>query len=223
MSVQKNVVITGANRGIGLALVKVYLSRGDQVFGVCRTSSEALEASGATVIRGVDVCEPETFKKMAAALGDHKIHILINNAGILHAESIGEIDYTQITQQLLVNAVAPLQVTESLLPYCADNAKLGFVTSRMGSVADNSSGGYYGYRMSKAALNAAGKSLANDLKSRGMAVALLHPGFVQTDMVNHAGDISSDTAAQRLSERMDGLNLENSGTFWHSNGDVLPW
>ncbi len=97
------------------------------------------------------------------------------------------------------------------------------ITSRMGSIADNTSGGYYGYRMSKAALNAAGVSLAHDLKSRGIAVAILHPGFVQTDMTRGGGNVSPESAATRLAERLDELDLDNSGAFWHAEGEILPW
>jgi NAD(P)-dependent dehydrogenase (short-subunit alcohol dehydrogenase family) len=116
-----------------------------------------------------------------------------------------------------------LRVTEALLGNLTADAKIAFITSRMGSIADNSSGGYYGYRMSKAALNAAATSLALDLKPRGIAVAILHPGYVQTAMVNFGGDISAEESAQRLSKRIEGLTLENSGNFWHSNGETLPW
>ena len=102
-------------------------------------------------------------------------------------------------------------------------AKVALITSRMGSVTDNTSGGRYGYRMSKAALNIAGVSLAHDLKEQEVAVALLHPGYVQTEMVNNSGDISAAVAVERLIRRIEELNLENTGTFWHSNGEVLPW
>jgi NAD(P)-dependent dehydrogenase (short-subunit alcohol dehydrogenase family) len=93
----------------------------------------------------------------------------------------------------------------------------------MGSIADNGSGGYYGYRMSKAALNAAGMSLARDLRGAGIAVAILHPGFVRTDMTEGSGTIDPDAAAKQLIDRIDALNLETTGTFWHANGQVLPW
>ena len=93
----------------------------------------------------------------------------------------------------------------------------------MGSIEDNGSGGYYGYRMSKAALNATGKSLANDLKPRRIAVAILHPGFVSTKMVNFSGNVSAEDAAKGLVDRIDELALATSGTFWHANGEVLPW
>lgn len=219
----KTALITGANRGIGLALSKTYLAQGWNVIGICRVASPELTESGARVIAGVDVTDAKALAQLADALGNESIDLLINNAGIFQHEALGDIDYNSIQQQFLINAEAPLRVTETLLGNLAADAKIAFITSRMGSIADNTSGGYYGYRMSKAALNAAAMSLARDLKPRGIAVAILHPGYVQTAMVNFGGDISADESAQRLSQRIADLTLESSGGFWHSNGDSLPW
>jgi NAD(P)-dependent dehydrogenase (short-subunit alcohol dehydrogenase family) len=219
----KNIVITGANRGIGWAFVKAYLKKNDRVFAVCRETNAALDDSGAEIISGVDVAKPESLLQLKKALADVPIDLLINNAGILRDEQFGNIHYDTITEQFLVNAVGPLRVTELLKNNLRKGAKVALITSRMGSIKDNTSGGYYGYRMSKAALNAAGMSLAQDLKTKTIAVAILHPGYVQTDMVNHGGDITADVAAERLMKRIDELTLESSGTFWHSNGEVLPW
>lgn len=160
---------------------------------------------------------------MAAALNGVSIDLLINNAGILRDEVLGDIDKDSVRRQFETNALAPLAVTEALKGQFSANAKLALITSRMGSVADNTSGGRYGYRMSKAALNIAGVSLAHDLKPHGVAVALLHPGLVGTEMIGGYGDITPDQAAARLAQRIDELTLDNSGTFWHSNGDTLPW
>ncbi len=219
----QTVVITGANRGIGLALARLYAKRGDRVIGACRKSSPELQAVAAQVIEGIDVGTESGAAALAKALGDTQIDLLINNAGILRRESLDEMNVESIREQFAVNALGPLLVTHALLRNLHQGSKLAFVTSRMGSIADNTSGSRYGYRMSKAALNMAAVSLAHDLQPRGIPVAILHPGFVQTDMVGGSGDISADTAAERLAARIDGLNLENSGTFWHSNGDVLPW
>lgn len=219
----KTVLITGANRGIGFALTQEYLTHGWHVIAVCRKASVALRETSAQVIEGVDVTNPVSVHDLAEQLTSIKIDLLINNAGILHADHLGDIDYQNVTQQFLVNAQAPLQVTEILLGHLSDNAKIAFITSRMGSIADNTSGGYYGYRMSKAALNAAAKSLTLDLKPRGIAVAILHPGYVQTEMVNFGGDISAAESAKRLAQRIADLNLVNSGGFWHSNGERLEW
>lgn len=219
----KTAVITGANRGIGLALAQNYLAQGWQVIGICRTTSPELDASGAQVISGVDVTDGKAVAALAQQLKGKQVDLLINNAGIFQHEQLGNIDYESIQQQFLVNAEAPLRMTEALLGNLTSGAKIAFITSRMGSIADNTSGGYYGYRMSKAALNAAAMSLARDLKPRGIAVAILHPGYVQTAMVNFGGDISAAESAQRLTQRIADLTLGNSGGFWHSNGETLPW
>lgn len=219
----KTALITGANRGIGFALTQEYLAQGWHVIAVCRTSSPELSATKAQVVADIDVTNEAAVRELAAILQGVKIDLLINNAGILQTDHLGDIDYHYVTQQFLVNAQAPLQVTEALLGNLSDGAKIAFITSRMGSIADNTSGGYYGYRMSKAALNAAAKSLSLDVKSRGIAVAILHPGYVQTAMVNFGGDISATESAKRLSKRIAELDLRNTGGFWHSNGDKLPW
>ena len=218
-----NVVITGANRGIGLEFTKQYLAKGYKVYALCRNSSDELRDSGATIIDRVDVGNPETLPESLSKIKDVSIDILINNAGVLGRESIDNWDPITIEHQFRVNAMGPLLVSQCLRTQLKNGSKIALITSRMGSMADNSSGNYYGYRMSKAALNMAGVSMAHDLKEQGVAVAILHPGFVQTDMVNNAGDISAQASAELLIQRIEELNLDNSGTFWHSNGEVLPW
>ena len=216
-------VITGANRGIGLALCHHYRTLGHHVTALCRQTSAALSATGATVIEGIDVADTASLSTLAQHFDDKSIDLLINNAGILRTETLKAMDFDSVQAQFTINAVAPLAITHALLNQLAPHAKVALITSRMGSIGDNGSGGYYGYRMSKAALNAAGKSLALDLKPKGISLAILHPGFVQTDMVGHAGDISAAEAASRLAARIEALNLQNSGSFWHSNGQLLPW
>lgn len=218
-----NIVITGANRGIGLALTQQYLAAGHQVWALCRSAGEALPNTAATVIEGVDVSDLAGLPKALAGLASVSIDVLINNAGILRDESLGNLSSSQIQAQFQVNALAPLVVTDCLLPQLSSSAKVAMITSRMGSMADNSSGGRYGYRMSKAALNAASVSLAQDVKARGIAVAILHPGWVQTEMVSGSGHVTADESAAQLIARIDALTLETSGTFWHANGEILPW
>ena len=217
------VVITGANRGIGLSLTNHYLSKGDTVFGICRRPSDDLLRSDAHVIERIDVTDKFAANRIAEQLSSVAIDILINNAGILRNEVLGSINPDQIRMQFDTNALAPLMITEALLPNLTEGAKVALITSRMGSVADNTSGGRYGYRMSKAALNIAGMSLAHDLKHRGVSVGIFHPGLVGTDMVGGSGDISPDEAAERLVNLINNIEPDNSGTFWHSNGEVLPW
>lgn len=216
-------VITGANRGIGLELARYYTNEGYQVIGVCRQTSDELNKLAEEVIEGVDVTQAEGIAELIISLNGKKIDLLINNAGLLADEKLGELDFDSIRQQMEINAYAPLRVTEALLPNLEKGSKIALITSRMGSIADNDSGGRYGYRASKAALNAFGKSLAMDLKPEGIAVALLHPGFVKTRMVNFGGLITPEEAAQGLAARIAELNLENTGSFWHSNGELLPW
>lgn len=221
-----NVVITGANRGIGLELAKLYAARGDSVTGICRETSDELEDLADQVISGIDLTEEGAMPAIVAILEqllEGPLDLLINNAGIFCNETLGNMDSDSILRQFEVNALAPLMLSWELLPFMAAGSKIANITSRMGSVADNTSGGYYGYRASKAALNAFGKSLAVDLKPKGIAVAQLHPGFVQTRMVGFNGDISPAEAAAGLAARIDELTLENTGGFWHSNGQPLPW
>lgn len=217
-------LVTGANRGIGLALVEALRKRGSEVLAACRTPSPALAASGAEVIDGIDVTDEEGVAKLSQAVGDRKLDLLINNAGILlWGDQLTNIDFDGVLKQFQVNALGPLRVTAALRTRLAKGAKVALITSRMGSIDDNGSGGAYGYRMSKAALNMAGKSLAVDLKPAEVAVAILHPGMVKTDMVGDHGQIEPAEAAKGLLARIDELTLEKTGGFWHANGQSLPW
>lgn len=223
MSDLRTVLITGANRGIGLELARHYARDGWEVIGVCREASAELRGVAARVIDGVDVTTDSGIGKLTGELKGQSIDLLINNAGLLKDEKLGTIDFDSIRTQMEINAYAPLRVAEALMSQIPSGGKIANITSRMGSIADNDSGGRYGYRASKAALNAFGKSLAMDLKPKGIAVAQLHPGYVQTRMVNFGGLISPEESAKGLASRIEGLNLENTGSFWHSNGEELPW
>lgn len=218
-----NIVVTGANRGIGLSFCKFYSNLNFNVYGVCRQSSNELDKSSAKVIKNVDIANPQACKLLFEELSEIKIDILINNAGILTNESLSNMNYDSILKQFKVNTIGALRVTEGCLNSLHQGSKVVVITSRMGSVADNESGGMYGYRISKAALNAAAKSLANDLKPKGVPVGIFHPGLVSTDMIGGNGDITPDEAASRLAKLIENLTLSNTGTFWHSNGAILPW
>lgn len=216
-------LITGANRGIGLELTKQLSARGDDVIAVCRTSTPALDALGVRVEAGVDVSDATSIADLAHRLKGVTLDLLINNAGILRGESLDRMNFDSIEQQFEVNALGPLRVTTALLPLLRKGSKVAIITSRMGSMADNGSGGYYGYRMSKAAVNAAGVSLAHDLAGQGIAVALIHPGMVATEMTGRNGIAPTDAATHVLA-RIDALTPANSGAFVHAGtGETLPW
>ena len=217
-------VITGANRGIGLALCKAIKKTDATVIAACRTSSEELDKLGVEVVTGVDVGNKEGASRLKAAIGERPIELLINNAGILiWGDELGQIDFEGVLRQFEVNALGPVRITAALLPNLIPGAKLAYITSRMGSIADNGSGGHYGYRMSKAALNSAAVSFAKDFEKKQISVAILHPGMVSTEMIGGRGQIEPDEAAAGLLKRIDELNMKNSGSFWHQNGQVLPW
>lgn len=219
----QHIVITGGNKGIGLALVKQLLARGNLVSVLCRNSSDELEQSGATVYSGIELSDNRQLQQLAGKFAANSIDLLINNAGIFSNETLDDFDLTRIQQQFQVDALAPLALSQLLLPAIKNGGKIAMITSRMGSISDNGSGAYYGYRMAKAALNAGSVSLARDLAPRNIYVGIYHPGFVQTQMVGFAGDISPDEAASRIIQRINELDASRSGKFYHSNGSELPW
>lgn len=219
----QTVVITGANRGIGLALATLYCAQGQNVFALCRHSSAELAALNVNVVTDIDVATDTGIANMKQALANTRIDLLICNAGILRDESLTNLNLDTIRAQFEVNAVAPLRVVAALKSQLSSGAKVAMITSRMGSIEDNTSGGRYGYRMSKAALNAASMSLSHDLAAQEVTVGIYHPGYVQTDMVNHGGDISANESASRIVGLIEQLDMSQSGVFRHSNGQVLPW
>jgi NAD(P)-dependent dehydrogenase (short-subunit alcohol dehydrogenase family) len=219
-----NCLITGANRGIGLELCRQLQARGDDVLAVCRTPSPELEALGVRIEADIELTSEASLASLRERLDGLSIDILIQNAGILESDTLDTLDFESIRRQFEVNAVAPLRLTQVLLGHLHAGSRLILMTSRMGSINDNSSGGSYGYRMSKVALCMAGKSLAIDLRPRGIAVGILHPGLVSTAMTDFTpSGISPEESVKGLIARIDALTLEESGTFWHANGKVLPW
>ena len=215
-------LITGANRGIGLELSRQLAERGDTVIALCRKGSPELEEIGVRVFEGVDVTDRASLEAVSSELGDTQLDILINNAGIIENETFDDLDFDRIRRQFEVNALGALLVTSTLQRHLSLGSKIILLTSRMGSIDDNGSGNFYGYRMSKAALNMAGVNLAHDFRSKGIAVAILHPGMVATEMTGRNG-IPATESAEGLIARMDELQLRDSGGFWHANGERLPW
>lgn len=217
------VFVTGANRGIGLELCRQLSNRGDTVIAACRKSSPELEALGVRVEVGVDVGSDEAIKALGRRMEGQRIDVLINNAGILERHGLDSFVLASIRRQFEINALGPLRVTAALLPNVHRGGKVIVVTSRMGSIGDNTSGGHYGYRMSKAAVNMAAVSLSHDLRSRDIALLLLHPGFVKTELTGGNGNVTPAEAAAQMIQRIDALDMKSSGSFLHANGEPLPW
>ena len=226
-------LITGANRGIGYEYCKQLQTRGDEAIAVCRRSSDELDDlsknASVRIIDGIDVSDDGVIATLLQSLQQQPIDVLINNAGIYRQSNLESLNIDGIREQFEVNAIAPLKLTKALLPNLNKStasgvAKVAIMTSRMGSIGDNTSGGSYGYRLSKTALSMAGKSLSHDLKPKGIAVAILHPGLVSTGMTNfNNSGISPEESVKGLLARIDALTLKTTGTFWHANGEVLPW
>ena len=217
-------LITGANRGIGLELVRQLKDRGEDVIATCRSTSSELTSLSVRVETGIDITSGDSVIKLRENLNDTKVDVLIQNAGIAEFNALTNLDPQSILHQFEVNALSPLCFVQTMLSHLSKPAKIALISSRMGSIEDNSSGGSYGYRMSKVALCMAGKSLSVDLKSQDISVAILHPGLVSTRMTGFTSNgIEPNESVKGLIQRIDELTIATTGTFWHSNGDVLPW
>ena len=217
-------LILGANRGIGLEFARQLKDRGEDVIATCRSTSPELNSLSVRVETNIDITSGESVIKLRENLNNTRIDALIQNAGVAEFNSLSNLDPESIVHQFEVNALSPLCCVQTLLSQLSPSAKIALISSRMGSIEDNSSGGSYGYRMSKVALCMAGKSLSVDLKPRGISVAILHPGLVSTRMTRFTSNgIQPKESVKGMIQRIDDLTLENTGTFWHSNGEILPW
>ena len=197
--------------------------RSASVVAICRNRSIELDELGIRVESGFDLTVPGSWLSIGRLFEHDDIDLLIQNAGIASIDSKDSLDLDAVHAQFTTNAVAPLVLTRALAPRLKRGAKVALISSRMGSIGDNGSGGYYGYRMSKAALNAAGVSLAHELRPSGVALVVLHPGAVRTDMTKHTGTMEAQESVRGLLERIDELRLETTGRFVHQNGEILPW
>lgn len=227
-------LVTGANKGMGLEFCRQLSARGDQVIATCRRPSPELKALPARIVDGIEMTSDEAMARLAQTLAGTRIDWLVLNAGMMERARLGELGFARLLEEYDVDALGPLRVVQALLSNLGQGARIALITSRMGSIADNTSGGYYGYRMAKAALNAAGVSLAHDLAERGIAVILLHPGMVHTDLLHGRdgsaartppppGVVTPDVAVRDMLLRIDALTVETSGRFLHRDGSVLPW
>ena len=217
-------LIRGSNRGIGLELCKQVLERGNEVIATCRKSSLELNNLGVRIEENIDISSKESIDNLRKNLSGLELDCLIHNAGIHEYNSFDDLDQQSILRQFLVNALSPLSMTKSLKSLLKKSSKIAFITSRMGSIGDNSSGSSYGYRMSKVALSMAAKSLSKDLLEEDIFVAILHPGLVSTRMTGFTkSGITTEESVRGLLKRIDSLDKNNTGTFWHANGEILPW
>ncbi|MCJ1402301.1 hypothetical protein MMC11_005521 [Xylographa trunciseda] len=224
-------VITGANSGIGNALTKILLSEKYEVHACDINIPSSLEPLGAHPV-SLDVTDPSSVASLKSKLSNHPLDILFNVAGIMPPKSedaLETISSSSLARTFSVNAFGPLLLTQALLPnlLASQSPRIYNVSSRVGSIADNSSGGAYAYRSSKAALNAISKSMAVDLKGKGVIVLMLHPGIVKTalDPTSHGLEaaVEPDVAARGLWEVCKSKGMEGSGRFWHRTGEELPW
>jgi NAD(P)-dependent dehydrogenase (short-subunit alcohol dehydrogenase family) len=227
------VVVTGANRGIGLGLVKVYAERGDEVWATARRPGEAKElqalakaSDGHVHVHEVDVQRADQVAAFAKAVGDVPVDVLINNAGIASPWSAGlkDFDEAEALRVFDTNALGAIRVTRALLDNLrAAHGKVVNMTSRMGSIGDNGSGHAYAYRMGKAALNMATRNIAHEVKEFGGIAIALHPGWVKTAMGGSGATEEIGDTTARIVKRIDVLTSKDSGRFWHAKGEELPW
>lgn len=234
------VLITGANRGIGLVLARQYAAEGWHVIATCRDPGAAADLAALaeigriTEIHTLDVTDFIAIKGLAKKLEGRGIDVLLNNAGRLgpwekpHSRDeqlLGSFDFDEFIAQFRVNTLAPLAMAEAFADHVAASGekKIVAISSRVGSIAGNSSGGYYAYRASKAGLNAEFASLAKDLAPRGISVAVMHPGWVKTDMGGPGADIEVEESASGLRHVIAGLCPERSGGFFNYDGTEIPW
>ncbi|MEP4145634.1 MAG: SDR family oxidoreductase [Halioglobus sp.] len=221
------VLVTGANRGIGLELARQLSAAGHEVIGTARKPEQAkdLSALGARVLQ-LDVTDATSVASMAEALEGVKIDLLINNAGTggQTPGSFNDTDFERVKMTFDVNSLGPMRVTQALLPnILASEAKsIVHISSIMGSISNNR-GGYYGYRASKAALNMFNSSLAAELKDQGVTSVVMHPGWVQTRMGGSGADITVEVSAAGMLEVIAGLGIERTGRFYDYQGNELPW
>lgn len=221
------VMITGADRGIGAELVRGYHQRGARAIAACLGDGLDLASEGLEVQAGVDVTNMASLLALRERLATTSIDILISNAGALYPDHFEQLDFDAMLRLYDINALGPLRVAQALVPLMGAGSKLGIITSRVGSIGDNLTGGSYGYRMSKCAANQLGVNLYHELKLRGIAVMLLHPGQVATEMTRAylglVDFITPQEAAAGLIRQLDVLDGNTPAEFRHSNGSLLPW
>lgn len=232
LNAQHSVLITGANRGLGLEFTRQYAADGWQVMSCCREPKSAHDLNALAKacpnnvrIYALDVEHFEQIDTLATELNGVKIDVLINNAGIYPESSFGRVDYEDWAQAFKINTMAPYKMSEAFANNVAASTlkKIVVLSSKMGSMSDNTSGGSYIYRTSKAATSMMMKSLSIDLKAQGIACGILHPGWVQTGMGGSNGLINAQQSIAGLRQVITDLNIANSGRFIAYDGKEIAW
>jgi len=224
-----NIIITGANRGLGLAFTRYYLDQGYNVWACYRTNPGGLAAIESPLINPVqwDVCQP--LREESLSLLPDKIDLLINNAGVYGptkatGQSLDGVTSEDMMSVFDVNCIGALRVVQTVKDrLVAAGGVIANISSKMGSSADNSSGGCYAYRAAKAALVIVSKSMAVDLKPLGVHVITLHPGWVRTDMTGHTGEIDVDTSVRGMCRVIEHINNYEPGAFIGWDEEVIPY
>ena len=227
------ILITGANRGIGLELSEQFAEDGWQVLACCRNPADAgqlqaLSERGLAIeLHALDVTDYAQMASLADQLANRSIDILLSNAGIYGSKGtgFGEVDAEEWRQVLEVNTIAPLMLAQAFVEQVAASQQklVAVISSKVGSIADNSSGGSYIYRSSKTAVNQVVKSLSIDLAGCDIAVISLHPGWVQTEMGGPNAEIGTDESVSGLKSILQSAGLAQSGQFIEFNGNSIPW
>jgi len=227
------ILVTGANRGLGIEFVEQYLNEGNEVIATYRNENSSMdliemgnERSNLKLLQ-LDVSSNKSLNSFAENLGDSPIDIFINNAGVYgpRNSSFGNVDEENWIPAIKINAIAPILLTQLIIKNIRSGAdkKLIYITSKMGSIDDNKGGGAYVYRSSKTALNAVVKSLSVDLKNEGIVVVLIHPGWVKTDMGGPNALIDKDTSVRGMTEVISNLDISSTGNFYNYDGSIIPW
>ena len=227
------ILVTGANRGLGIEFVEQYINEGNDVIATYRNENSSMdliemgnERSNLKLLQ-LDVSSNKSLNSFAENLGDSPIDIFINNAGVYgpRNSSFGNVDEENWIPAIKINAIAPILLTQLIIKNIRSGAdkKLIYITSKMGSIDDNKGGGAYVYRSSKTALNAVVKSLSVDLENEGMTVALIHPGWVKTDMGGPNALIDKDTSVRGMIEVISNLDISSTGNFYNYDGSIIPW
>jgi len=223
------VLITGANRGIGLEFARQYAADGWRVLAACRNPGAARhlkEIKGDIELHALDVREDEQIPDLAMTLAKESIDILVNNAGVIGPrEHFRKTDTSSWLEVFHINSIAPARMAEAFADHLERSSRklIVNITSKMGSITDNTSGGSYVYRSSKAALNMVAKTLAVDLAARGITVVLFHPGWVRTDMGGPSALITPRESVAGMREKIATLTPADSGKFFNFDGRPLPW